>query len=126
METTHVADVVEALVLAAKRGRGGHAYFVTDGEPIPFREFVTRILATADTTPPARTLPRSVADRITAAGEWAWRTFPLPGRPPLTRMALWLSSLECTIDITRARTELDYSPIVNHNNGLTALHHATR
>ena len=34
-----------ACVLAAEKGRPGEAYFVTDGEPVVFREFVTAMLA---------------------------------------------------------------------------------
>lgn len=35
--TAHVDNVVEGLVLAAEKGRGGEAYFITDGDPLPFR-----------------------------------------------------------------------------------------
>ena len=44
--TTHVDNTVEGLVLGASRGRPGEVYFVTDGEPVFFREFVTELLAT--------------------------------------------------------------------------------
>ena len=43
---THVENVVEGLVLGAERGVPGEAYFVTDGEPVVLREFVTEMLAT--------------------------------------------------------------------------------
>ena len=43
------------------------------------------------------------------------------GTPPLTRMALWVSSLECTIDISRARSELGYAPVVSIDDGLAGL-----
>ena len=44
--TTHVRNAVEGILAAADRGRGGQAYFVTDGAPLPFREFATALLAT--------------------------------------------------------------------------------
>ena len=43
-DTAHVDNVVEGLLLAAEKGRPGEAYFVTDGEPVVFREFVTAML----------------------------------------------------------------------------------
>ncbi len=43
-DVTHVDNVVEGLVLGAQKGRGGEAYFVTDGEPVVFREFVSALL----------------------------------------------------------------------------------
>lgn len=119
--TTHVENVVEGLVLAAQRGRPGSAYFVTDGEPIVFREFVTRLLATRGIEPPKRSIPAPVARAAAAISEAAWGTLRLPGRPPLTRLAYWLSALETTIDIGRAREELGYSPVIGRDEGLAEL-----
>jgi nucleoside-diphosphate-sugar epimerase len=36
-------------------------------------------------------------------------------------VAVWLSSLEATIDITRARTELGYAPVRTIEDGLEEL-----
>jgi nucleoside-diphosphate-sugar epimerase len=43
---THVDNTVEGLALGAERGTPGNAYFVTDGEPVVFREFVSELLRT--------------------------------------------------------------------------------
>jgi nucleoside-diphosphate-sugar epimerase len=51
-DTAHVDNVVEGLVLAGEKGRPGEAYFVTDGEPVVFREFVTELLRTQGVEPP--------------------------------------------------------------------------
>ena len=120
-ETTHVDNVVEGLLLGAQRGAAGAAYFVTDGEPIEFREMVTRLLATVGLEPGEGELPLRVANAVAAAGEAAWRRLPLPGSPPLTRMTLWVSSQECTIDISRARRELGYEPVKSRDEGLAEL-----
>ena len=119
--TTHVDNAVHGLLLGAERGAPGGVYFVTDGEPVVFRDFVTRLLATQGVTPPGRSLPAPVATALAAAGETAWRLLPLPGRPPLTRLAVWVSALETTIDITRARTELGYTPVRTIEDGLEEL-----
>src|SRR3954452_21037433 len=119
--TTHVDNAVEGFWLAAQSGVPGAAYFVTDGEPQVFRDFVTRLLATQGVEPGDGELPLPVARFVAAAGEAAWRALPLKGAPPLTRMALWVSSLECTIDISRAREELGYEPVVSIDDGLAAL-----
>jgi nucleoside-diphosphate-sugar epimerase len=116
-----VDNVVEGLWLGATRGVAGAAYFVTDGEPVVFRDFVTRLLATQGLDPGDGELPLPVARALAAAGEAAWSKLPLPGSPPLTRMALWVSSLECTIDISRARAELGYEPVLSIDDGLAAL-----
>jgi nucleoside-diphosphate-sugar epimerase len=119
--TTHVDNVVEGLLLGAQKGEPGEAYFVTDGEPQVFRDFITRLLATQGIEAPDRTIPRGVAGAVASAGETAWRILPLPGRPPLTRLAFWLASQECTIDIARARRDLGYSPVISVDQGLEEL-----
>lgn len=119
--TTHVDNTVEGLVLGANRGRPGNAYFVTDGEPVVFREFVARLLATQGVDAPTRSVPSPVAGALAIAGETAWRLLPLPGRPPLTRFAYWVSAQECTIRIDKARQQLGYQPQKSIEDGLEEL-----
>jgi nucleoside-diphosphate-sugar epimerase len=119
--TTHVDNVVEGLVLGAERGHPGEAYFVTDGEPVVFREFVTDLLATQGIEAPERKVPRALVGTVAVVGEGAWRLLPLPGAPPVTRMAYWLASLDTTIDISKARSELGYEPVVSRAQGMDEL-----
>jgi nucleoside-diphosphate-sugar epimerase len=119
--TTHVENTVEGLVLGASSGRPGNAYFVTDGEPVVFREFVSDLLATQGVAAPSRSIPRAAASVLASAGETAWRLLPLPGRPPLTRFAYWVSSQECTIRIDKAREQLSYEPVTSIADGLAGL-----
>ena len=46
-------------MLAAERGRPGNAYFVTDGSPVVFREFVSTLLATQGVQAPEALAARS-------------------------------------------------------------------
>jgi nucleoside-diphosphate-sugar epimerase len=119
--TTHVDNTVEGLILGAEQGRPGRAYFVTDGDPVVFRDFVSDLLQTQGVEPPTRSIPRPIAAALAGAGEMAWRVAPLPGRPPLTRFAYWVSSQECTIRIDRARQELGYEPVTQRPEGLAEL-----
>ena len=119
--TTHVDNVVEGLVLAAENGSSGAAYFVTDGAPVEFRDFITRLLSTQGVEAPKRSLPRGLARTVAGAGERLWSLLPLPGQPPVTRLAYWLSALETTIDISRARSELGYEPVKTIDEGMQDL-----
>ena len=119
--TTHVDNVVEGLVLAATRGEPGNAYFVTDGEPVEFRRFITDLMATAGVEMPDKSAPGGVVRPVAAVAEGAWRLLPLKGAPPITRLAVWLSSRECTIDISKARRELGYEPVTGVEQGLAEL-----
>ncbi len=119
-ETTHVDNVVEGLLLGAGKGLAGEAYFVTDGEPVVFREFVTEMLRTQGVEPPDRSLPGWTAAPLARLCELAWK-LPLPGEPPMTRFRSWVLTQECTIDISKARRELGYEPVVTHERGLAEL-----
>ena len=119
--TTHVDNAVEGLLVGAERGRPGEAYFVTDGEPVVFRDFITRLLATQGVEAPAKSLPAPVARAGAVVCEGLWRTLRLRGTPPLSRTPVWLSSLEATIDISKARSELGYEPRVSIDEGLKRL-----
>ena len=52
-------------VLGAERGRPGGVYFVTDGEPVVFREFVTELLGTQGVS--RRTATSGAVARVAAA-----------------------------------------------------------
>jgi nucleoside-diphosphate-sugar epimerase len=119
--TTHVENTVEGLVLAAERGLAGNAYFVTDGSPVVFREFVGALLATQGVQAPEGELPLWAARGVARACETAWRVLPLPGEPPVASFAVWASGLEATIDDTKAREQLGYQPVVTRDHGLTAM-----
>jgi nucleoside-diphosphate-sugar epimerase len=82
-----------------------------------FREFVTELLRTQGVEPPDKNLPLGVAKAAAGALERVARK----KRPPITRFAVWVSALECTIDITRARTELGYEPLRTVPDGLREL-----
>ncbi len=120
-DTAHVDNVVEGLVLAAEKGRAGEAYFITDGEPVVFREFVTALIETQGVEPPDRSLPSWTAAPLARVSEAAWKALPLNGQPPMTRFRAWILTQECTIDISKARRELGYEPVVSHEQGLAEL-----
>jgi nucleoside-diphosphate-sugar epimerase len=119
--TTHIDNTVEGLLLGATRGRPGNAYFVTDGEPVVFRRFVSELLATQGVEAPSRSIPAGAARVLAGAGEEAWRLLRLPASPPLTRFVYWVSALECTIEIDKAREHLGYVPLRTIPEGLAEL-----
>jgi nucleoside-diphosphate-sugar epimerase len=120
-DTTHVDNTVEGLWLGATKAPAGGVYFVTDGEPVVFREFLERMLATQGVSVPDKSVPAGVAAAAAAGAEGVWRLLRRPGAPPLTRFAVWVSSKECTLDISRARTELGYEPVRTREEGLAGL-----
>ena len=118
---THVENTVEGLVLGAMQGHPGNVYFVTDGDPVMFREFVSELLETQNVEPPTRTIPTWVAGAVATGGETTYRALGLKGHPPLTRFAYWVTSQECTIRIDKIRQQLHYQPVKTREQGLAEL-----
>ncbi|HVE68011.1 MAG TPA: NAD-dependent epimerase/dehydratase family protein [Solirubrobacteraceae bacterium] len=119
--TTHVDNTVEGLVLGATKGRPGGVYFVTDGEPVVFREFIAELLDTQGIAAPDKDAPEAVVRTLAPVLEAVWGALRRPGPPPVTRLTYWLSAQECTIDISLARRELGYDPVKTREQGMAEL-----
>lgn len=79
------------------------------------------MLKTQGVEPPDRSLPAWAAAPLARVAEATWKVLPLRGTPPMTTFRSWLLTQECTIDISKAREELGYKPIVSHKQGLAEL-----
>jgi len=112
--TCHVDNVVEGILLAAERGEPGAAYFLSDGEPVEFREFVGDMLRAAGVDPGERTIPRWLARTLA-------RTTRFMRNPPVSWTAIALMSHEVTVDDRRARERLGYRGHVSVADGLAGL-----
>lgn len=121
MSTAHVENVCHALELAIEKGRGGEAYFISDGEDSTLKEVISELLLTRGIDPPQASAPLPVAWLIATAMEWIWRTFSRKGEPPITRQMLRLIGEPFTLDITKAQRELGYRPIVSREQGLRGM-----
>jgi nucleoside-diphosphate-sugar epimerase len=119
--TTHLDNTVEGLWLGATTAPAGGVYFVTDGEPVVFREFVSEMIRSQGVEPSTRTVPLGVARVVSAGAETAWKLLRRKDNPPLTRFAVWASGLECTIDDSLARQELGYREVKTREQGLAEL-----
>lgn len=119
--TTYIGNLAYAIELALIKGRGGEAYFVLDGQPVIFREFLTRLAKAAGITLPDREVPAWLVRAMAYASEKAWRVLPLPGRPPITRFAASIMSRDCMLIDAKARQEMGYAPPFTMEAGLAAV-----
>lgn len=119
--TCHVLNLCEGIQVAADRGAGGRAYFLTDGAPVEFRSFVTRCAEAYGVTMPDRTVPHAVARTAAVVLDRGWRVLPLKGEPPVSAAAVALGGHEMTVNDGRARTELGYHPVVTVDEGIEDL-----
>jgi nucleoside-diphosphate-sugar epimerase len=112
--TCHVDNVVEGILLAAERGVPGEIYFLTDGEPVELRAFLTQVLATYGVDPGDRNVPRWLARTVAAVTGWM-------KHPPVTRTAIALVGQEVTVVDAKARRELGYTGHVSREQGLAEM-----
>ncbi|HMG22502.1 MAG TPA: NAD-dependent epimerase/dehydratase family protein [Kofleriaceae bacterium] len=113
--TCHVDNVVEGTLLAAERGRPAEIYFLTDGAPVEFRDFMTRLLATQGVDASGvRDVPVWLARVVAGATSWM-------KHPPVTRTAIALVGHEVTLDDSKARRELGYQARTTIDAGLAQM-----
>ena len=112
--TCHIDNVVEGILLAAERGAPGEIYFLTDGEPVEFRGFMTELLSAYGADPGDRNVPLWLARTI--AGLTGWMK-----QPPISRTAIAVIGQEVTVVDTKARRELGYTSHVSREQGLAEI-----
>lgn len=117
----HIDNLVHAILLSLSRGRGGEAYFVTDGEDMTLREFLGGYLKSQGLTPPDRSIPSWLTDNVAAAIEGIWKLLKLKPTPPLTRFASMVMSRECTLRIDKIRRDMGYEPQISPAKGLAEM-----
>ncbi len=112
--TCHIANVVEGALLAADKGKRGEIYFLTDGEPVEFREFLTSLLAAHGVDAGTRSVPRWLASTVAALTGWM-------KEPPATKTAIALLGNEVTVVDAKARRELGYTGAMTREKGLAEI-----
>ena len=122
---TYVENLVDALLLAGdKLAPGstiaGKAYFVTNGEPMPFWEFVSRVLARTGLPPIRAKVPHQLVYGIAALKEGfeALRGGEVSPEDGLTRFAIRYMCTHHYFSIERARRDLGYEPRVTVAEGI--------
>ena len=119
--TCHVDNVCEGILLALEKGRGGQAYFLTDGEPVEYRDFISKILRVRGITPPNRSIPHWLVLLVARFLETVFRSIGLPGKPPVTVFAIRLVGEEVTVNDRKARVELGYVGHKSVDEGIAEL-----
>ncbi|KAH0612836.1 uncharacterized protein H6S33_009216 [Morchella sextelata] len=95
----------------------GEAFFITNGEPVPFWDFVRAVWAAkGHVAPYTIVIPKSISSFAGAASELVgWLT----GKEPnLTRQKVKLSTCQRYFDIRKATTLLGYKPLVSLSQGV--------
>jgi nucleoside-diphosphate-sugar epimerase len=106
------------MLLAAEKGQGGQSYFLTDGPPVVFKEFITALLKTQGVDPGNKTIPFGLSMGVATVSEALWNFLRLPGTPLITRQEVLLMGHEVTVSDAKARRELGYEGRMTREAGL--------
>lgn len=122
IDFVHVDNLTTAATDALTRGVDRGVYYVTDGSPLPIRDFFTPLFETegADVSR-ARSVPSAVAVPVATFLDTVWRMLRRPAAPPLDRWIVATMGRDRSYDITRARRDLGYEPRVTVAAGLDEL-----
>jgi sterol-4alpha-carboxylate 3-dehydrogenase (decarboxylating) len=125
---TYVTNLVDAVLLAdealSRDGldsvAAGSAYFITNGEPMPFWDFVRKVAARLGFPPIKYTVPKSLMYGIAAIKEGydTLRGGTLNAEDGLTRFAIRYMCTHHYFSIEKARRELGYDPAVSVDEGI--------
>jgi sterol-4alpha-carboxylate 3-dehydrogenase (decarboxylating) len=128
---TYASNVADALVLADEKllpgsAVAGNAYFITNGEPMGFWDFVGLVLQRLRLPPIRGRVPFPIAYAVAAAYEAAdtLRGGTLNSENGLSRFAIRYMCTHHYFSIARARRDLGYAPAVSIADGIerTARH----
>jgi len=125
---TYVTNMTDAVLLAdealAKDGlnsvAAGQAYFITNGEPMPFWDFIRKVAARLGFPPVKYTAPKSLVYAIAAIKEGidTLKGGTLNAEDGLTRFAIRYMCTHHYFSIEKARRELGYNPRVSVEEGI--------
>ena len=126
---TYIDNLVDAVLLSlsALEREGldsvaaGQAYFITNGEPMPFWDFVRAVLAELDLPPIRYKVPGKLVYAIAAVKETVDRLKgdTITVEDGLTRFAIRYMCTHHYFSIAKARRELGYDPAVSVREGIT-------
>lgn len=121
---TYIDNLVDAMLAAGERvesaGVAGEAFFVTNGEPMAFFDFVGRVLARSGLPPIRGRVPFWLAYSVAAAAEGVDRLKggDVPPEDGLTRFAVRYLCTHHWFRIDKARRALGYEPRVSVREGI--------
>jgi nucleoside-diphosphate-sugar epimerase len=126
VDTVYIDNAVNAHILALERLSpgapiSGKTYFITNGEPLPMGDIINRILKAAGLPPVTKSIPADTAYATGAVMEFSYSILGRKEEPLMTKfLAKELSSAHW-FDISAARRDLGYNPVVSIDEGMERL-----
>jgi nucleoside-diphosphate-sugar epimerase len=115
----YVDNAAQAMIDAACSSRTiGQIYNLADGTGATWRDYVDALAHGLGLRRPWIDIPAAVAFRLARAMEAPHRYLRIPGRPPLTRHAVYLLSRNQEYPTEKARQDFGFAPSVRLEEGI--------
>lgn len=119
-DLTHVSNVVDAIVCAlnANDNLSGQKYNITNGEPVDLYSVIEELMSELKISFKWKKMSLKKAYYIGSALEWTSRNILFHKEPMLTRYTACALGASRTLNIDKARAELNYVPRFGLNDAL--------
>ena len=127
VDTIFVDNAAYAHILAAvalnkpKASCIGKAYFISNDQPITMAAMLNNILHCVDLPPVKKRVPSAVAYAAGATLEWFYKVLNIKQEPIMTRFVARQLSTSHYFDISAAKKDLGYTPLISIAEGMKQL-----
>ena len=127
VDTIFVDNAAYAHILAAvalKKANAtciGKAYFISNDQPITMADMLNNILDCVDLPPVTKRVPSTVAYIVGATLEWFYKILNIKKEPVMTRFVARQLSTSHYFDISAAKKDLGYTPLISIEEGMKQL-----
>jgi 2-alkyl-3-oxoalkanoate reductase len=126
VDIIYIDNVVSAHLLASKALEGdtnicGKAYFVSDGEPVVLWDWINQLLRKMNKPNVSRKISYKNAMRLGAFLEGVYGLFGIKNEPPMTRFLASQLATSHYFNISRAKNDFGYMPLVSQDEGMKRL-----
>ena len=123
--TCYIKNLCEAVIKSLPSDLTQESFFISDGPPMQFRQWMSMRLKAGHYKVPTLSIPRSFARPLARFTENGWKYLPLRGEPPLIREMVHLMAHPFSISIQKAKDQLGYEPSYTMEDGMLEVEKAT-
>jgi len=116
--TCYIQNLCEAVQKALLSKSNRESFFISDGPPVRFRQWMSRRLLAGHYKVPTLSIPRFLAWPLARFTENGWNYLPLRGDPPLIREMVHLMAHPFSVSIAKAQEQLAYEPLHGVEEGM--------
>lgn len=118
---THIENLVQAIMLSLKKGKGGNAYFIADKEVHKLKEFLTQYLDIQKIKFNQRTVGLFWARSVLSSIHHIYSLILNKESKSIFNYTMMLLSANSTVNIQKAKNDLAYEPKISFREAISKL-----